>query len=117
MTAGIDKAALAMMAVDAPFGGNLQAMFFDAFCDGLSSAFFAYDKNDQLLFASRQLLNFFPIQPEFLQPSTRLRDFLGAVFDTGVRYQRNQNRPVANRDDWISERRYSGSIPIATSIR
>ncbi len=104
MTAGIDKAALAMMAVDAPFGGNLQAMFFDAFCDGLSSAFFAYDKNDQLLFASRQLLNFFPIQPEFLQPSTRLRDFLGAVFDTGVRYQRNQNRPVANRDDWISER-------------
>ncbi len=104
MTAEIDKAALAMMAADAPFGGNLQAMFFDAFCDGLSSAFFAYDKNDQLLFASRQVLNFFPIPPEFLQPSTRLRDFLGAVFDTGVRYQRHKSKTAANRDDWVSQR-------------
>ncbi|MFK0165770.1 response regulator [Rhizobium sp. NPDC090279] len=104
MTAEIEKAALAMMTADAPFGGSLQTMFFDAFCDGLSSAFFAYDKNDLLLFASRQVLNFFPIQPEFLQPSTRLRDFLSAVFDTGVRPQQNQIKTVANRDDWISQR-------------
>ena len=104
MTAEIDKAALAMMTADAPFGGNLQAMFFDAFCDGLSSAFLAYDKNDQLLFASRQILNFFPIQPDFLQPATRLRDFLGAVFDTGVRYQRHQSKTAANRDEWVSQR-------------
>ncbi|MGV1790647.1 response regulator [Rhizobium sp. A37_96] len=104
MTAEIDKAALAMMTADAPFGGNLQAMLFDVFCDGLSSAFFAYDKNDLLLFASRQILNFFPIQPEFLQPSTRLRDFLGAVFDTGIRYQRSPSKTAANRDDWISQR-------------
>ena len=104
MTAEIDKAALAMMTADAPFGGNLQAMFFDAFCDGLSSAFLAYDKNDQLLFASRQILNFFPIQQDFLQPATRLRDFLGAVFDTGVRYQRHQSKTAANRDEWVSQR-------------
>ena len=104
MTAEIDKAALAMMTADAPFGGNLQAMFFDAFCDSLSSAFLAYDKNDQLLFASRQILNFFPIQQDFLQPATRLRDFLGAVFDTGVRYQRHQSKTAANRDDWVSQR-------------
>ena len=104
MTAEIDKAALAMMTADAPFGGNLQAMFFDAFCDSLSSAFLAYDKNDQLLFASRQILNFFPIQQDFLQPATRLRDFLGAVFDTGVRYQRHQSKTAANRDEWVSQR-------------
>ena len=104
MTAEIEKAALAMMTADAPFGGSLQTMFFDAFCDGLSSAFFAYDRNDLLLFASRQVLNFFPIEPEFLQPSTRLRDFLSAVFDTGVRYQRHQTKTAANRDDWISQR-------------
>ena len=104
MTAEIDKAALAMMTADTPFGGSLQTMFFDAFCDGLSSAFFAYDKNDLLLFASRQVLNFFPIEPEFLQPSTRLRDFLSAVFDTGVRYQRHQTKTAVNRDDWISQR-------------
>jgi len=104
MTAGIEKAALAMMTGDTSSGGNLQSMFFDALCDGLSSAFFAYDKNDLVLFASRQLLTFFPIQPEFLQPSTRLRDFLGAVFDTGMRHQGNQGKSSANRDDWISQR-------------
>ena len=104
MTAGTEKAALAMMTEDASSGGNLQSMFFDALCDGLSSAFFAYDKNDLVLFASRQLLNFFPIQPEFLQPSTRLRDFLGAIFDTGVRHQGSQGKSSANRDDWISQR-------------
>jgi PAS domain S-box-containing protein len=104
MTAEIEKAALAMMAADAPFGGSLQTMLFDAFCDGLCSAFLAYDKNDQLLFASRQVLNFFPIQPEFLQPSTRLRDFLGAVFDTGARYPGSQAKTSASRDDWISQR-------------
>ncbi|NLS00306.1 response regulator [Rhizobium sp. P38BS-XIX] len=101
MTAGTEKAALAMMAEELASGGNLQAMVFDAFCDGLSSAFFAYDKNDQLLFASRQVLNFFPVQPEFLQPPTRLRDFLGAVFDAGMQYQ---GKASGNRDDWISQR-------------
>lgn len=101
MTAGIEKAALAMMTEDLASGSNLQSMFFDALCDGLSSAFFAYDKNDLLLFASRQVLSFFPIKPEFLQPSTRLRDFLGAVFDTGVR---NQRKSSVSRDDWISQR-------------
>lgn len=103
MTAGTEKAALAMMTGDVSSGGNLQSMFFDALCDGLSSAFFAYDKNDLVLFASRQLLNFFPIQTEFLQPSTRLRDFLGAVFDTGMRHRGNQGKSSANRDDWISQ--------------
>ncbi|MGG6897303.1 MULTISPECIES: response regulator [Rhizobium] len=104
MTAEIEKAALAMMTEDLPSGSVLHPMFFDALCDGLSSAFFAYDKNDLLLFASRQVLNFFPIQPEFLQSSTRLRDFLGAVFDSGVLSQGNQGKSPANRDGWISQR-------------
>lgn len=103
MTAETEKAALAMMTADAPFGGSLQTMFFDAFAMGYPAPF-AYDKNDLLLFASRQVLNFFPIAPDFLQPSTRLRDFLSAVFDTGVRYQRHQTKTAANRDDWISQR-------------
>ncbi|ENN88971.1 Two-component sensor histidine kinase protein [Rhizobium freirei PRF 81] len=93
-----------MMTEDLPSGGNLHPMFFDALCDGLSSAFFAYDKNDLLLFASRQVLNFFPIQPEFLHSSTRLRDFLGAVFDSGVLSQGNQGKSSTNRDGWISQR-------------
>ncbi len=104
MTAEIEKAALAMMTEDAPSGSNLYSLFFDALCDGLSSAFFAYDRNDLLLFASRQVLNFFPVQPEFLQSSTRLRDFLGAVYDTGALCQGNSGKSSTNRDGWISQR-------------
>ncbi|MBB4568563.1 response regulator [Rhizobium leucaenae] len=104
MTAEIDKAAFAAMAEDMPSDGNLQAALFDAVCDGLSSAFLIYDKNDLLLFASRQVLNFFPIPPQFLQPSTRLRDFLGAVFDSGVRHHDARARSAVTRDDWISQR-------------
>ncbi|MDE1996125.1 MAG: PAS domain-containing protein, partial [Rhizobiaceae bacterium] len=104
MTAEIEQAAFTGMTEETPSEANLQAALFDAVCDGLSSAFLVYDKNDLLLFASRQVLNFFPIAPQFLQPSTRLRDFLGAVFDTGVRHQDVISRSVVTRDDWVSQR-------------
>ncbi|MDL2408332.1 response regulator [Rhizobium calliandrae] len=104
MTAEIDKAAFAAITEDVPSDGNLQAALFDAVCDGLSSAFLVYDKNDLLLFVSRQVLNFFPIPLQFLQPSTRLRDFLGAVFDTGIRHRDAHTKSAATRDDWVSQR-------------
>ncbi|EJK80053.1 response regulator [Agrobacterium rhizogenes] len=104
MTAEIGKAAFAVMTEDVPSDGNLQAALFDAVCDGLSSAVLVYDKNDLLLFASRHVLSFFPIPPQFLQPSTRLRDYLGAVFDTGVRHPNGQTKSTVTRDDWISQR-------------
>lgn len=104
MTAEIDKAAVAATTDDAPSDGNLQAALFDAVCDGLSSAVLVYDKNDLLLFASRQVLNFFPIPAHFLQASTRLRDYLGAIFDTGLRHPEGQAKSTVTRDDWISQR-------------
>jgi CheY-like chemotaxis protein/PAS domain-containing protein len=84
---------------------SLQVALFDAICEGLSSAFFVYDKNDLLLFASRQVLNFYPISADLLRPQTRLRDFLGAVFDTGIRqHDVTSRRPVpASREDWLSQ--------------
>ncbi|MET0747825.1 MAG: response regulator [Rhizobium sp.] len=104
MTAEFEKAALSV-SEDMPSEATLQAALFDAICEGLSSAFFVYDKNDLLLFASRQVLNFYPISADLLKPQTRLRDFLGAVFDTGIR-QRDiaGRRPVpASREDWLSQ--------------
>lgn len=84
---------------------SLQVALFDTICEGLSSAFFVYDKNDLLLFASRQVLNFYPISADLLRPQTRLRDFLGAVFDTGIRqHDVTSRRPVpASREDWLSQ--------------
>src|SRR5262249_14501876 len=50
-------------------------------------------------------LNFFPIEPWFLRASTRLRDFLGALFDAGLRQDELAARPQSSvsREDWISQ--------------
>ncbi|PZM07746.1 response regulator [Rhizobium tubonense] len=106
MTAGIEEATLSLMHGDMSPDENLQAALFDAVCDGLSTAVVVYDKNDLVLFASRQVLNFFPIPPQFLRPSTRLRDFLGAIFDTGIRQSDAQAQAAGSvtREDWVSQK-------------
>jgi PAS domain S-box-containing protein len=79
---------------------------FEAACDILAAAVIVYDKNDCLVFASRQVLRYFPIPAETLKPGTRLRDVLGAIFDSGVRYgiAPEQRHKAANREEWISAR-------------
>jgi PAS domain S-box-containing protein len=106
MTAGIEEAALSLISGDLSPDDNLQAALFDAVCDGLSTAVVVYDKNDLVLFASRQVLHFFPIPPQFLRPTTRLRDFLGAVFDTGIRQSDAQAKAAGSvtREDWVSQK-------------
>jgi PAS domain S-box-containing protein len=87
-------------------GTDLQTAFFEAIADGLSAALIIYDKNDQIVFASRQVLDFFPIAPAVLKPGTRLRDFLGAVYDEGVRqqYAAQQAGSSLGREDWLSQK-------------
>ena len=104
MTAELEKAVLSVNQA-MPADAALQAALFDAICEGLSSAFFVYDKNDLLLFASRQVLNFYPISSDVLRPQTRLRDFLGAIFDTGIRQRDVAGRRAvpASREDWLSQ--------------
>jgi CheY-like chemotaxis protein/PAS domain-containing protein len=106
MTAGIEEAALSLISGSLSPDDNLQAALFDAVCDGLSTAVVVYDKNDLVLFASRQVLHFFPIPPQFLRPATRLRDFLGAVFDTGIRQSDAQAKAAGpvTREDWVSQK-------------
>jgi PAS domain S-box-containing protein len=106
MTAGIEEAALSLINGGLSPDDNLQAALFDAVCDGLSTAVVVYDKNDLVLFASRQVLHFFPIPPQFLRPATRLRDFLGAVFDTGIRQTDAHARAAGSvaREDWVSQK-------------
>ncbi|MGO8070618.1 hypothetical protein AB9E28_34530, partial [Rhizobium leguminosarum] len=66
--------------------------------------FFA-DKNYHLIFASRQTLDFFPLPAEMLKPGTRLRDFLGAMYDTGIRQQYDVRQGGSlSREDWLSQK-------------
>lgn len=78
----------------------------DALCEALPAAIIVYDRNDQLVFASRQILNFFPIPPQYLKSGTRLRDFLGALYDSGMKSPLGQDgsRVTMSRDEWIAER-------------
>ncbi|GAA4183505.1 MULTISPECIES: response regulator [Shinella] len=79
---------------------------FEAACDILAAAVIVYDKNDCLVFASRQVLRYFPIPADTLKAGTRLRDVLGAIFDSGVRYgiPADQRHKAVNREEWISTR-------------
>lgn len=85
---------------------DIQSGMFDAACDLLGVGAFVYDKNDCLVFASRQLLRFLPISPDVLRPGARLRDVLGAIFDAGIRYgiPPEQRHRGVNREEWIAAR-------------
>ena len=85
---------------------NIRLGMFEAACDILAAAVIVYDKNDCLVFASRQVLRYFPIPADVLKPGTRLRDVLGAIFDSGVRYgiPPEERHKAVNREEWISTR-------------
>ncbi len=105
MSAGFEKADTSSVSDALPPEADLQAVLFDAVCDSLSAAFVIYDRNDLLLFASRQVLEFFPVSEGVLRPGARLRDFLGAVYDTGIREQTLERQPgLLSREDWLSQR-------------
>ncbi|WP_337266229.1 response regulator [Oryzifoliimicrobium ureilyticus] len=83
---------------------ELSAALFDLVGDGFGAAFILYDRNDLLVFASRHLLDFYPINPAVLAPGTRVRDLLGAIFDVARKPSHHNKAPHQTRDDWISEK-------------
>ncbi|WP_411033229.1 response regulator [Shinella sp. BYT-45] len=83
---------------------HIRLGMFEAACDILAAAVIVYDRDDCLVFASRQVLRYFPIPADTLKPGTRLRAVLGAIFDSGVRYgiAPEQRHRAVNREEWIS---------------
>ncbi|WP_105439020.1 response regulator [Neorhizobium sp. T25_13] len=84
---------------------NIQAVMLEVISEGISGGVFVYDKNDLIVFASQQLLTLLPVPKSFLTPGTRLRDFLGAVYDGGGRFLTDASGPrrMLSREDWIAE--------------
>lgn len=87
-------------------GAAVQLTLLEAVSDALGLAIFVCDRNDELIFASKPIQQFYPVEDRFLARGARLRDFLGAVFDLGVRLgtATERSRRRVNRDEWISER-------------
>ncbi|MEN3147138.1 response regulator [Neorhizobium sp. IRAMC:178] len=84
---------------------NIQAVMLEVISEGISGGVFVYDKNDLIVFASQQLLTLLPVPKTFLTPGTRLRDFLGAVYDGGGRFLTDASGPrrMLSREDWVAE--------------
>lgn len=84
---------------------TMQTTMLDAVSEALSVAFVVYDRNDQLIYASRLIRNYFPIPAQFLNPGTRLRDYLGALYDAGWRdaATAGKGEVVQSREEWIAE--------------
>lgn len=81
----------------------MQTIMLDAVTEGLGAAIFVYDRNDLLCYASQSVLQFFPVPRGMLQNGTRLRDFLGAVYDSGIRFAIGASADrMGGRDGWIS---------------
>jgi len=78
----------------------------DALCDALGAAIVVYDRNDHIIFASRKLLNFFPLEEAVVGPGARLRDYLSALYDCYLLETENlaANARQLGRDEWIGER-------------
>lgn len=89
----------------APAGADIMRIALESSCDALGLALLVCGRDDTILFASPSIVQFFPVAARLLKPGTRLRDFLGAVYDTGVRPGTlpENSRRRANREDWIAE--------------
>lgn len=82
---------------------NIQTALLEALSEGLAAAILIYDRNDLLVFASPSVLQFFPVPAGALTPGTRLRDFLGAVYDSGVRFAMGAPSDRAGgREGWLA---------------
>jgi PAS domain S-box-containing protein len=84
---------------------DIQAVMLEVISEGISGGVLVYDKNDLIVFASQQLLTLLPVPKSFLAPGTRLRDFLGAVYDGGGRFLTDTSGPrrMLSREDWVAE--------------
>lgn len=89
----------------APSGADIHKTVLEATCDALGLALLICDRNDEIVYASRTILHFYPVPAEFLHPGARLRDFLGAIFDCGLPMGNasEKGRRRISRSDWISE--------------
>ncbi|TPP10074.1 response regulator [Rhizobium glycinendophyticum] len=80
---------------------SLDLALMDAVSDAFQAAFLIYDRNDELIFASRSVTNFLPLPPEQFQRGNRLRRLLEAAYDLGLRAGEPESAAIS-RDEWLT---------------
>ncbi len=92
------------MGGEAMQAATLQSSMLDAVSEAIGAALIVYDRNDQLVYVNRLVGNYLPVSLQVARPGTRLRDFLGAVYDGGGRDRMSAGEGgAASREEWIAE--------------
>jgi PAS domain S-box-containing protein len=90
----------------APVDIKTQARLLNATCAALGLGLLAYDKDNIIIYSSRQLLRFYTIPQAAIAPGRHLSEFLSAVYDSGIRTSTidGRTRKIADKREWIAER-------------
>lgn len=100
-----DRSLTRMRVVSASESDHLQLTLVEGLAGSLGASVAVFDRDDTLVYASRNFSRFFDVPEEILKPGGRLRDFLGAVYDSGARFGSAARNGVSiSRNDWIAER-------------
>ncbi|TDH38498.1 response regulator [Pseudohoeflea suaedae] len=84
---------------------NMQLALVEGLAGSLGTSVAIYDRDDTLIYSSKNFNRFFDIPDDSLVIGTRLRDFLGAIYDCGARFGvAGKKRGAVSRNDWIAER-------------
>jgi PAS domain S-box-containing protein len=84
---------------------HLQLSLVEGLAGSLGASVAIFDRDDTLVYSSRNFSRFFEVSEEVLKVGIRLRDFLGAVYDSGARFGgATRNGASISRGDWIAER-------------
>ncbi|NTF30995.1 response regulator [Rhizobium skierniewicense] len=83
---------------------DTHAVMLDVICDAISSALIIYDRDDQIIFASRRILSYFALCETKIAVGTRLRDFLASLYDCQKVSDAQTSPHDVEREDWIADR-------------
>lgn len=79
----------------------LQPAVLDAVSEALGIAFMVYDGNDRIVYAGRQLRQFFSVSSDCLEPGVRLRDLLATIYGNGSAASASEG---SSAEEWIAGR-------------
>ena len=84
---------------------DIQLTLVEGLAGSLGASVAIFDRDDTLIYSSRNFSRFFALPEECLKVGIRLRDFLGAIYDCGVRFgTAAKDGAGISRNDWIAER-------------
>lgn len=84
---------------------DIQLTLVEGLAGSLGASVAIFDRDDTLIYSSRNFSRFFALPEDSLKVGIRLRDFLGAIYDSGARFGiAAKDGSGISRNDWIAER-------------